>query len=153
MWRRTHHTRTPASASLVHFQEDKQVDTLQDQHALLQWFGKLLLVCTFWWRNKVMIVLSLEQLYLPSFNRAMSFVWFEKFSWTITLLTRICFLLKMIKTKTKKAKEVYKRNSTFVLPDLCYGHEVQGWRRWLLRARALQCNFPWLTVMIYFDPS
>ena len=51
-----------------------------------------------------MIVLSLEQLYLPSFNRAMSFVWFEKFSWTITLLTRICFLLKMM--KNKKAKEV-----------------------------------------------
>ena len=34
----------------------------------------------------------------------MSLVWFEKFSWTITLLTRICFLLKMM--KNKKAKEV-----------------------------------------------
>ena len=67
----------------------------------------------------------------------MSLVWFEKFSWTITLLTRICFLLKTMK-KTKKVKEVKeigsegkkgkggKGNSTFVLLDLCYGHEVQG---------------------------
>ena len=48
-----------------------------------------------------------------------------------------CFLLKTMK-KTKKVKEVKeieseerkgkggKGNSTFVLPDLCFGHEVQG---------------------------
>ena len=33
----------------------------------------------------------------PSFNSAMSFVWFEKLGWTITLLTRMCFLIEKLK--------------------------------------------------------
>ena len=147
MWRRTHHTRTPALARLAPFQEDKQVDTLQDQHALLQCSDLVNFISL----HTLMKKLACRTIMLTKFQQCNV----VRMVWEVLVDNHFDNpdMFPVGNDEKQKKQKGVKWNSTFVLPDLCYGHEVPGWRRWLLRARALQCNFPWLTVMIDFHPS
>ena len=70
----------------------------------------------------------------PSFNSAMSFVWFEKLGWTITLLTRMYFLIEKLKKAMfkehlklggKLKRAMFKKHLTFQPLCACLDHEVQ----------------------------
>ena len=98
----------------------------------------------------------------PSFNSAMSFVWFEKLGWTITLLTRMCFLIEKLKKAMfkehlklggKLKRAMFKEHLTFQPLCACLDHEVQWWQKGLLQTIAHQKKYPWFMLFVIWSKT